>query len=138
MYTLKGTEMVKGSCLCGKVHYEAELEGSFINCHCPNCRKGHGAAFSSFAEVKSNTFRYVQGEELIKAYQSSEHCRRVFCSECGSNLVFIAEGEGASLWVAAGTFDNDPGTRPMVHIYVKEKAPWYTITDDLPQYAKIP
>ena len=31
--------------------------------------------------------------------------------------------------------DDDPGIRPAMHIFVGSKAPWFTITDDLPQYA---
>jgi hypothetical protein len=29
---------------------------------------------------------------------------------------------------------DDPGIRPSAHIFVGSKAPWFTITDDLPQY----
>ena len=34
--------------------------------------------------------------------------------------------------------DTDPGARPMRHIYVASKAPWYDIADDLPQFAEMP
>ena len=29
--------------------------------------------------------------------------------------------------------DDDPGVRPDKHIFIEKKAPWYTITDSLPQ-----
>jgi hypothetical protein len=32
-----------------------------------------------------------------------------------------------------GALDDDPGIRPKVHMHVASKAPWFTITDDLPQ-----
>jgi hypothetical protein len=32
-----------------------------------------------------------------------------------------------------GTLDEDPDTKPSLHIYVGYKAPWFEITDDLPQ-----
>jgi len=32
--------------------------------------------------------------------------------------------------------DDDPGVRPESHIFVGSKAPWYDITDDLPQFAE--
>jgi hypothetical protein len=35
-----------------------------------------------------------------------------------------------------GTLVDDPGIRPSRHIFVGSKAPWFTITDDLPQYAE--
>ena len=33
-----------------------------------------------------------------------------------------------------GTLIDDPTIRPTKHIFVGSKAPWFTITDDLPQY----
>jgi hypothetical protein len=40
--------------------------------------------------------------------------------------------------VPLGTLDDDPGVRPELHVYVANKAPWFTITDDLPQFAAGP
>jgi hypothetical protein len=37
-----------------------------------------------------------------------------------------------------GTLDDDPGIRPQMHIYVASKASWFTISDDLPQFAVLP
>jgi hypothetical protein len=42
------------------------------------------------------------------------------------------------LTVRAGTLDSDPGIAPSAHIWVSEKAPWYEITDALPQFPKGP
>jgi hypothetical protein len=36
--------------------------------------------------------------------------------------------------IRAGTLDVDPGLKPQMHIWVKAKAPWHQILDDLPQY----
>jgi hypothetical protein len=36
--------------------------------------------------------------------------------------------------VAMGTLIDDPAIRPTKHIFVGSKAPWFKITDDLPQY----
>jgi hypothetical protein len=33
-----------------------------------------------------------------------------------------------------GTLVDDPTIRPSEHIFVDSKAPWFTITDDLPRY----
>jgi hypothetical protein len=30
--------------------------------------------------------------------------------------------------------DDDPPVRPACHVFVGSKAPWFEITDDLPQY----
>jgi hypothetical protein len=37
------------------------------------------------------------------------------------------------------THDDDPGVRPDAHAFIFDKAPWFMVTDDLPQYpARIP
>ena len=41
--------------------------------------------------------------------------------------------------VALATLDDDPGLPPDAHAFIVDKAPWFTVTDDLPQYpARIP
>jgi hypothetical protein len=34
--------------------------------------------------------------------------------------------------------DQDPGVQPQMNIFVGSKAPWYEITDGLPQYEEWP
>jgi hypothetical protein len=40
--------------------------------------------------------------------------------------------------IPAGTLDDDPGVRPVVHIFTGSKAAWYEIRDDLPQFQEFP
>jgi hypothetical protein len=40
--------------------------------------------------------------------------------------------------VPAGALDGDPGIRATYHIFVRSKAPWHEIADDLPQYVEYP
>jgi hypothetical protein len=131
--------MIRGSCLCARVRYEISgpLE-EIHHCHCSRCRKAHGAASSTFAQVAGDSFRFVAGEDRVRRYRSSPPVERAFCGDCGSNLLFRFEGAPAAAWVAAGTFDDDPGMRPGAHIFVGSKAAWYAITDDLPQHAEYP
>ena len=56
------------------------------------------------------------------------------CKACGS-LLYSVVRDGAFVHVAMGTLVDDPAIRPSKHIFVGSKAPWFTITDDLPQYA---
>jgi len=37
-----------------------------------------------------------------------------------------------------GALEQDPGNRPQMNIFVGSKAPWYEITDGLPQYDEWP
>jgi len=40
--------------------------------------------------------------------------------------------------VTLGTLVDSPTIRPSAHIYVRSKADWDEITDNLPQYAELP
>lgn len=131
--------MIHGSCLCGAVGYEiaAPLE-EMHHCHCASCRKGHGAAFATYAQAPRGAFRFTRGREKVKTYRSSPPCERTFCGECGSNLQFLLDAVPDSLWIAVGTFDDTPDRRPEAHIFVAAKAPWHEITDSLPRFDAFP
>ena len=129
--------MVRGSCLCGSVRYE--VRGEFpriVHCHCRMCRKAHGAAFGSYCEVPASQFRVVSGEADIATYESSPGVRRTFCRTCGATLQFITAKRPGMVDLAVGTLDDDPGVKPSLNIFVGSKAPWFDITDGLPQRAE--
>jgi len=129
--------MIHGSCLCQGVRFE--IDGRLdhaSHCHCSMCRKAHGAAFGTYGIGNTSDFRLLSGTELIARYASSPGVTRTFCRRCGSTLQFISESSPDRLEVALGTLDGDPGLRPTHHIFVASRAPWFEITDGLPQYAK--
>jgi hypothetical protein len=37
-----------------------------------------------------------------------------------------------------GVLVDDPGIRPSFHVFVGSKAPWFEITDELPQFRGLP
>ena len=127
--------MIRGSCLCKRVRFEIHGKlGRASHCHCSMCRKAHGAAFGSYAAVKVENLKFVAGEELILRYRSSPGVERTFCSRCGSTLQFISQKRPDIVDVALGVLDDDPGIRVPHHIFVASKAPWFEITDGLPQF----
>ena len=130
--------MIQGSCLCGKVRYELRGRAQFINhCHCSMCRKTHGAAFGSFLHADGRAFAWIEGSSEVRSYESSPGTFRAFCRNCGSGLP-VLEDDGAHVTIPAGTLDDDPGVRPIVHIQTASKAPWYEIADQLPQFDEFP
>ena len=71
-------------------------------------------------------------------YRSSKDTIRRFCRICGSPIVNSRDPEPDSYGLAMGSLDDDPGVRPLRHEFVGSKAPWYEITDSLPQYQEFP
>ena len=53
-------------------------------------------------------------------------------------LLYSVVRDGKFVHVTMGTLVDDPSIRPTRHIFVGSKAPWFTITDDLPQYETLP
>ncbi|MGH6937705.1 GFA family protein [Hypericibacter sp.] len=124
-----------GKCFCGAVQYAVADEfGYAMNCHCSNCRRTTGSAFKPFAGIERAKLRVTQGEgELLRFGDDRDH--DAHCRRYGS-LLYSVVRDGAFVHVAMGTLVDDPSIRPSKHIFVGSKAPWFTITDDLPQFAE--
>jgi hypothetical protein len=120
-----------GSCRCGAVRYSvADAFKYAVNCHCSDCRRTTGSAFKPFAGVERAAVRLEDSEEaLIFGDPSANH--DVHCGRCGSLLY---SDVGKFIHVTLGTLVDTPSIRPTAHIFVGDKAPWFEITDDLPQY----
>jgi hypothetical protein len=128
-----------GSCLCGAVAYEIRSPLRMYHCHCSRCRRARSAAHTTNLFAKLDDFKFTRGEELVKQYKVPEAklFTIAFCTRCGGKAPRVARDRGV-VSIAAGTLDTDPGLPPAVHIYVASKAPWFEITDDLPQHAEMP
>ena len=134
-----GENTIAGSCLCGAVAWEAEGAPTRMgHCHCSRCRKVRGAGFSTQVFFAPGAFRWLRGAEEVKDFQlpGARFFGNSFCRHCGGPVARALPGAPVVL-VPAGTLDDDPGSRPAGHIYVGSKAPWYEITDALPQYREL-
>ncbi|UDL90943.1 GFA family protein [Mesorhizobium sp. PAMC28654] len=124
---------LSGKCLCGAVQYAVADEFVYaVNCHCSNCRRTTGSAFKSIAGIERHKFAPTEGEDNLLIF-GDQNGHDAHCKLCGS-LLYSLVREGAFVHVAMGTLVDSPAIRPSKHIFVGSKAPWYTITDDLPQY----
>jgi hypothetical protein len=126
--------LLGGKCLCGAVRYAVKDEFVYaLNCHCSNCRRATGSAFKPFAGIERHKLTLMQGADALMIYGDPHAAHDVHCKYCGS-LMYSVVREGAFAHVTMGTLTDSPGIRPTAHIFVGSKAPWYTITDSLPQY----
>jgi hypothetical protein len=129
-----------GSCLCGEVTFSVSGKPTrWMQCHCSRCRRGRSAAHGSNMFYPPAQFTWRAGEELVRTYKVPEAQRFVvsFCTRCGGGAPTEREGAPFVL-VPAGLLDADPGARPEAHIHVASKAPWFTITGTIPEFAELP
>ena len=124
---------LKGSCLCGAVTYEVDRLGPIGHCHCTTCRKAHAAPFTTTARAERSAFRWLTGESLLGQFESTPGKLRQFCTRCGSHLVAHWVHEPQVI-VRVATLDDDPGARPVAHIWMADAVPWLAYGSELPAF----
>jgi hypothetical protein len=131
--------MINGRCECQRVRFQVDGEiNDYSHCHCSQCRRLHGAAFASYAGVERTALKYLSGESQISSYASSDSHQRLFCKNCGSNILVSLTEEPDALYLAMGVIDGSPKLPPAYHIYMGSKAPWYEFDNRGEQYDTFP
>ena len=122
----------RGQCLCGSIRYEIDgTIGPIGHCHCTTCRAAHASAFSTTARVARRDFDWTLGEESLRAFESTPGKNRYFCPKCGSHLIAAWDHEDEVI-LRVGSLVDDPGSKPVIHIWTDEKASWFDLDDGLP------
>ena len=128
---------LNGRCGCGAVRYEvADAFRYAMNCHCSRCRAATGSAFKAFAGIESDRLEIVEGESTLLVHGTPD-LNDTRCAVCGG-LLFSVVRDRAYVHVALGSLVDPPSLRPTKHIFVGSKAPWFEITDGLPQFEEYP
>jgi hypothetical protein len=123
-----------GSCLCGKVRYRVEDAFEYaMMCHCSQCRRTTGSAFKPMGAIPVAKLALEAGPEAVLSYGKAD-AHDIHCAVCGS-LLYSLVREGKWAHVAYGTLIDPPSLAPQEHIFAADRAPWYDIRDDLPQWA---
>jgi len=128
--------MLTGGCECGAVRYQVPDAFLYsLNCHCSRCRAATGSAFKALAGIERGKLEITRGAGTLFMYGAPDaHDTR--CAVCGS-LLFSVVRDGEYVHVAMGSLVDAPSIRPTDHIFVGSKAPWFEITDDLPQSVEL-
>ncbi len=101
-----------GSCHCGAVRFEAEIDlgAGTSKCNCSICKK---ARFWK-AIVKADAFRLLQGEDMLTDYSFSGNTgagiHHFFCSRCGVKPFGRGRMEGFGDFVAVNVACLDDAT----------------------------
>jgi hypothetical protein len=122
-----------GRCECGRVEYRVVDAFRYaLNCHCSRCRAATGSAFKPLAGIERDRFDVTTGADglLVHGEPDANDTR---CATCGS-LLYSVVRDGRWVHVAMGSLVDEPTIRATAHIFVGSKAPWFEITDDLPQH----
>ena len=107
-----------GGCLCGAVRYTVRGEPVHVGrCHCADCRKESGSAFTVYAQWPVEAFEIV-GE--ISSYHG-----RGFCGRCGSRLLNPPGPDDRLIEIRVGSLDDAPfELTPEAEIWIKRRESW--------------
>ena len=129
-----------GQCLCGKLKYQISKAPEVAGvCHCKNCQRQTGSAFSSIVGVAKTDFKFTRGE--LKLYQDSDtdsgnKVERYFCGDCGSPIYSIVAGQPDTLYIKTGTLDDTADFKPQFHVWCDSKQNWVQVDPDVPTMGK--
>ena len=104
-----------GSCLCGGVHFVVTGQPIRVGlCHCKDCRKASGSAYSAFAIWPRDAFE-TSGE--VASYGT-----RSFCPTCGGRVAWIGDDE---VEVMLGSLDVAPtDLEPQYELWISRRETW--------------
>lgn len=124
---------VAGSCLCGSIKYTSESAPQMTAvCHCKNCQRQSGTAFSIIVGVPADSLVF-EGQENLKEYldhgESGGAVYRRFCRNCGSPILSLVASAPGMAFIKAGTLDDSSWLNPSVHIWCDTAQPWVSIPD---------
>jgi hypothetical protein len=118
---------VVGSCQCGGLRYAiSEPPLMVYNCHCTNCQKIGGGAFSTPVTVRESSFAFTKGEPRTYEWTSDAGNRRFgwFCGDCGCRIAHGQIPTVGILSVRGGTLDDTSWIEPVGDIWTRSAQPW--------------
>ncbi len=133
-------DVTQGSCLCNETAWEfAGPPERIQNCHCSRCRRARSAAHATNAFFKQEQFTWVRGHENVRSHslQGAKYFGQDFCGLCGSPVPRVVQATGYVV-APCGTFDSELPMQPLGNIFAASKAPWFEITNGLPQWDGYP
>ncbi|KAF1997155.1 hypothetical protein P154DRAFT_441808 [Amniculicola lignicola CBS 123094] len=132
--------MVKGTCLCGKIRFECTGEATkTVLCHCTNCKRATGSAYTTNVSVPSASFRLLEGEPKQFTFDSGQGpiFRISFCGECSSTLWKESDAEGFkdSHLIQAGSLGDDFNLyKPQGEIFTPFRSSWLEPLEGVKQF----
>jgi hypothetical protein len=122
-----------GGCQCGHLRYEIRAEPLTVYaCHCTECQRQSGAAFSLSLVAPRDAVAIVAGEprRWRRVHPSGRIIGCIFCGECGVRLYHEPEANPKVTIVKPGTLDDTSWLAPVGHIWTRSAQRWVAMPAD--------
>lgn len=131
---------ISGQCLCSALQYEVANPPAMTGvCHCKNCQRQAGSAFSTLAGVAKADLAFTQGEPKLYLdgdTDSGSTVQRFFCGDCGSPIYSAIDSMPDMVFLKTGTLDDTSDFKPSFHAWCDSKQPWVALDEGVPAMAK--
>ncbi len=119
---------VDGSCLCGHISYEAEIDTDRVAiCHCRDCQINSATAYGVVAGVIDGKFHLLSGQlkEYEKVAESGRKRQLSFCPQCGTRIHARSDGDpNAFFGLRVGTIRQRDQLVPKKQVWCQSALPW--------------
>ena len=134
---------LRGGCLCGACRYELRAAPLMVYvCHCTDCQRQSGSAFSMSMPAPRDALVVTQGEPA--RYERTMASGRVgvirFCGTCATRL--FTESKEAFVAVRPGTLDDTTWLVPASQNWLNSAHRWACLADTFsypenPEFAEV-
>jgi len=97
-------------------------------CHCGDCQKISGSAFSTNVVVPGDDFKVTGSpKKFTKTADSGKVIHSYFCGECGSTLYRDGDAFPGMKIIKAGVLDGDKTleeSKPAAELFAPQRASW--------------
>jgi hypothetical protein len=120
-----------GGCPCETVRFECTAMPLLVYaCHCTECQRWSGSAFSMSMPVAAKSFRVTRGEpkHWRRTGASGVESTYWFCGDCGGRVYGERDARPDIIAVRAGTLDDTAWLRPVAHVYMRSAQAWEQVS----------
>ena len=119
---------VNGSCHCGQITYEAEIDPELVGlCNCTDCQMLTGTAFRVSVPALAASFRILSGRPTpyVKIADSGTRRRHSFCPNCGTPVSACADTDTPVAYsLRVGCLEQRAALRPRKRIWCRSALAW--------------
>jgi hypothetical protein len=126
-----------GGCECGGIRYRVTGDPLAVTiCHCTQCQRQSGSAFSMSLVVLREHFQLLRGEPRTFTTTSDSGARKgcLFCATCGVRIYNALERMPATVNVKPGTLDDTAWLAPQLEVWRASRQPWLELPELGPRF----
>lgn len=131
----------EGGCLCGALRYRVRDRGVLLTaCHCTDCQRTSGGAFSLSLIVQRASVELLQGTPQVfeQAYEDGRRKLFHFCGACSVRIWNEMSRVPQVINVKPGTLDDTSWLEPAAHLWLRSKQPWVTVPEGVLAFEQQP